>query len=158
MGASGNLKPHKKLTNFFNRQKIQKPIDVDISWLCVGHVDEFATFVPDSSSAKGFKLVYSDIDVAYTLMESQDPNTALPKYDDGHRYPTVGSIVNDNALRALNEDLRDDYLLPILDQYKTAFGLTEDDVIRIPALFEEALWLREVYGRAYSRNCEFSGG
>jgi protein-arginine deiminase len=137
-GESGNLKPHKKLTKFFKDQLVQKPIGVDISWLCVGHVDEFATFIPDPASDKGFRLVYSDIDMGYDLLEQQNRNLSLPRYESGHHFATVGDILDDNAVRATNEDLRDDYLHPILDQYISEFGLVEEDIIRIPALFEVA--------------------
>jgi hypothetical protein len=137
-GASGNYEPHKKMVRFLNQQLVQQPIEVDISWLCVGHVDEFATFIPDASSDKGFKLVYSDIDLGYDLIAGLDSDYALPLYGSGHHYDTVGDILADDALTALNEDLRDDYLLPILEQYTTEFGLEESDIIRIPALFEVA--------------------
>jgi len=137
-GAYGSLVPHKKMTRFLNQQKLQSPIEVDISWLCVGHVDEFASFIPDPSSEKGFKLVYSDIDLGYDLLEGLSRSKELPLYGSGHHYDTVGDILDDNSLRALNEDLRDDYLLPILEQYTTEFGLEEGDLIRIPAMFEVA--------------------
>ena len=138
LGAAGSYEPHKKMSRFLNEQLIQNPIEVDISWLCVGHVDEFATFIPDVSSGQGFKLVYSDIDLGYDLLEGLNSDKLLPLYESGHHYPTVGDILADDALAALNEDLRDDYLLPILEQYTTEFALDEADIIRIPALFEVA--------------------
>ena len=125
------------LANFLKDQTIQAPVEMDTSWLCVAHVDEFSSFVPDPSSPKGFKALMADVDSAWELLEAMDPATELPRYNSGHGFPTVGSIVNDPELRALNEEIMNDHMEPIIDQFKAEFGLTEDDIIRIPTLFEE---------------------
>ena len=46
-GASGGfLDPQAtKLFEMFEENRLQAPFEVDISWLCVGHVDEFMTFI-----------------------------------------------------------------------------------------------------------------
>jgi hypothetical protein len=124
------------LSEFLESQSVQDPVQVDTSWLCVGHVDEFSSFVPDASSPKGFKMLYSDVDAAYDLLETLDPNLSLPRYASDHGYATPGEILGDSALRVENEALRDDYLLPILDTFKAEFGLDDSDVILIPTLFE----------------------
>ena len=129
---------HPELTSFLDEQSVQAPVKLDITWLCVGHVDEFVTFVPDPSSNKGFKMLITDTEVGYEFFESLDPSSTLPKYGADHGYSTVGAIVNDNALRMLNEDIQMDYIDPNIEAFKTEFGLTEDDIIRIPMLFEEA--------------------
>jgi protein-arginine deiminase len=125
------------LSTFLESQAIQAPVRFDTTWLCVGHVDEFSSFVPDPSSPKGFKALLADIDAAYALFETLDPDMALPRYANTHGYATVGEILDDTALRAVNEDVRDDYLLPIREQFKTEFGLDDSDIIAIPTLFEE---------------------
>jgi hypothetical protein len=125
------------LANFLESQSVQEPVQMNTAWLCVGHVDEFSSFVPDPSSAKGFKALLADVDAAYEFLEGLDPNMTLPKYEDDHGYATVGEIVNDSALRALNEEIRDDYMNPIRQQFLTEFGLDESDIIPIPTLFEE---------------------
>jgi hypothetical protein len=125
------------LADFLESQTVQDPIQIDTTWLCVGHVDEFSSFVPDTSSAKGFKALLADVDAAYALLESLDPSMQLPQYADDHGYATIGELVNDANLRALNEELRDDHLLPIREQFKTEFNLDDSDIISIPTLFEE---------------------
>lgn len=125
------------LANFLASQSVQAPVQMNTAWLCVGHVDEFSSFVPDPSSPKGFKALLADVDAAYELLESLDPSMYLPKYEDDHGYATVGELVNDSALRALNEELRDDYMNPIRQQFITEFGLEPSDIIGIPTLFEE---------------------
>ena len=125
------------LANQLDSQVVQEPFTLDITWLCVGHVDEFITFVPDASSEKGFKLLITDVDAGYDFLESLDSNMSIPQYSD-HGYTTVGQILNDSHLQGLNEDIQLDYLDPAWEALQTELGLTEDDVIRIPMLFEEA--------------------
>src|SRR5690606_30474181 len=43
-----------------------------------------------------------------------------------------------SALRNLNNDIQSDYLDPILDTFKKELGLDDEDIIRFPALFENA--------------------
>ncbi|WP_052546622.1 protein-arginine deiminase family protein [Enhygromyxa salina] len=124
------------LADFLHSQTVQAPVEIDTTWLCVGHVDEFASFVPDPSSPKGFKVLLGDIDAGYELLESMDPNTSLPRYAADHGFATVGEIVDDANLRALNDDVRDDYLNPIRDQFKQEFALDDSDIISVPSIFE----------------------
>ncbi len=135
-GRQGNEGMGPELSNFLASQQLQAPVEVDSTWLCVGHVDEFATFIPDPSSEKGFKLLMADTRSAYALVETLDPNQTLPRYQQVHGVSTVGSIQDDNGLRALNDEIQLDELDPILAQFKTEFGLTDDDVILIPTIFE----------------------
>jgi len=135
-GATDQVGPNDILTTFLDDQLLQAPLQLDVEWLCVGHVDEFLTFIPDPSSAKGLKLLYADVDAAYAVLQSMSPSASIPRYSGTHGYSTVGSLLNDSQLTALNHDIRDDYLTPILDQLKAALELDESDVIRIPSLFE----------------------
>jgi protein-arginine deiminase len=125
------------LSDFLESQSVQDPVQMNTAWLCVGHVDEFSSFVPDPSSAKGFKALLADVDAAYAFLEGLDPNMSLPRYENDHGFATVGEIVNDGALRALNEEMRDDYMNTIRQQFLTEFGLEESDIINVPTLFEE---------------------
>ena len=63
---------------------------------------------------------------------------SLPKYANDHGFSTVGRILNDGALRRLNEDIQLDYIEPTWETFQVEMGLTEDDLIRVPMLFEEA--------------------
>lgn len=57
---------------FFQAQRIQKPIVLDSTWLDVGHVDEFLSFVPDYSGtanpAKPFKVLIASPRLAYLML------------------------------------------------------------------------------------------
>lgn len=137
-GAGDRLHPSEELMNFLSSQRVQEPFWPDTTWLCVGHVDEYMTFVPDPSSEKGFKMVFTDTDLAWSILDGMDPEIRLSRYSRGHGYDTVGEIVGDAALRAANEDIQRDHLDPLLAEYKAELGLTDDDVILIPGIFEES--------------------
>jgi hypothetical protein len=135
-GRQGGQGLHPEMAAYLAAQKIQAPFQLDTLWLCVGHVDEFSTFVPDPDSPKGFKLVISDVPAAWALLEDLDPQTALPLYGADHGYATVGAILADAALRNLNDDLQADELDPIRTKMMTELGLDESDIIYLPSLFE----------------------
>ena len=147
-GQQGDTGIHPETAAFLAAQEVQAPFEVDSTWLCVGHVDEWISFIPDASSPKGFKMLYADIDAGYALLEQQDPATSIGRYGPDHGYATIGEIINDPGLRAYNEDLRDDHLLPIRAQMLDELGLTEDDVIDVPSLFEEVQGFCRSPGRA----------
>ncbi|MCA9699570.1 MAG: hypothetical protein KC431_18735, partial [Myxococcales bacterium] len=108
--------PNQILQDFLDEQSLQAPIRVDTTWLCIGHVDEFLSFIPDPDSARGFKFLITDTDAAWTILEAMDPNTALPRYDQSHGYATVGSMLADQNLRAVNEDLQANRLDAVREQ------------------------------------------
>lgn len=108
-----------------------------MSFLCVGHIDEISSFVPDPTAPRGFRLLISDTEAGYTLLDSLDPNLELPRYGADHGYATVGEMADDVALRAVNEDYQRDYLDAAVDTFALELGVTEEEIIRVPAIFEE---------------------
>ncbi len=127
------------LFDFLDNQIVQAPILVDTSWLCVGHVDEFMAFIPDDTAPRGFRLLFTDTGAAWDLLDTLDPSSPLPRYAgrQNHNISTVGGIVNDNGIRALNDDIQADYLDPILADLTAELALTPDEIILFPGLFEE---------------------
>jgi protein-arginine deiminase len=142
-GSRVGAAPHEDVVAFLYDQAVQAPVELDTSWLCIGHVDEYVSFLPDPSRDKGFVVAFADTRAAYTLIDGLDGETALPRYapegiEQGHGYGTLEDIRGDAALRALNDDVQRDHLDPIREQMKEAFGLTDDDFVFFPTLFEEA--------------------
>lgn len=122
--------------DFFAAQRVQAPFLLDTSWLCVGHIDEVQTIIPDPAAPKGFKLWISDTDAGWALLDAMDPGTPLPKYAGNTAYATIGDITESAALRDLNRQAQTDHLDPMLTTLMAELGLDESDVVRIPALFE----------------------
>lgn len=136
-GREGDLGLHPDMATQLVDQEIQAPVELDTLWLCVGHVDEYSSFVPDPESPKGFKFLLSDVPSAWALLESLPPDMPLPLYASDHPpFATVADFLDDVALRNLNDDLQADELDVIHDIAIAEFGLEESDIILVPSLFE----------------------
>jgi protein-arginine deiminase len=60
------------LEEFLKKQIVQPPIELDTSWLTVGHVDEMLTFVPDGKG--GSKLLIVSPELAYDILRDLRTN------------------------------------------------------------------------------------
>lgn len=118
-------------------QEIQRPFELDTTWLCVGHVDEFSTILPDPAAPKGFRLLLADVTSMYALLDGL-PDGDLGRYGQDYGYGSVGELRGDPGLRAYNEDLQIDHLDPIRAVFKKELGLDDADIVAIPTLFEPA--------------------
>jgi hypothetical protein len=139
-GAVDGYAPRAKpLFTFFDEVGLQAPIQIDTSWLCVGHVDEFMTFLPDPTAPRGFRYVIADVDAAWAVLDAMDPSTPLPRYAgrQNHDYATVGEIVADAGLRSLNDDLMRERIEPMLTLMTAELGLQSEEILRLPSLFED---------------------
>lgn len=140
-GGSRDRLPHGDLNDAFEEAGVQAPFSIDTSWLCVGHVDEYVSFVPDPSARQGFRLVVASTRVGYALIDSMSGSTRLPRYagtNTGYGYSTVGEIQADRGLRAYNEDLQDLYIDPAIKRMMAELDLSASEVIEVPAAFHPA--------------------
>lgn len=136
--AGGGADVNDDVKDMLDDMLVQAPFEVDTSFLCVGHIDEFTTFIPDPSSDKGFKLVVGDAEVGLEWLATVDSGFQIPQYQGyPHNVGTVGQIQNDAHIIALQTELQEDYIEPNIAIFKAELGLTEEDIIRIPALYEE---------------------
>ncbi len=117
-------------------QEIQEPFELDSTWLCVAHVDEFSTFVPDPTSPKGFRLLLADIPAMYELLDSLPGNLQISRYGQPYGYQTVAQLRDDNGLRAYNFDIQQDHMTEMRAVFKQELGLDDSDIIEIPSIFE----------------------
>jgi hypothetical protein len=141
-GKKGSSGPVAALTDHLDSQRVQAPFYVDTTWLCVGHIDEFTTFLPDPTAPRGFRFLFSDTRAGWEIVEATDPGTSLPLYAptdswSGHGIPNVGAMAEESSLKAYNEDIQLQYLDPILEQFKEEFGLLEEEIVLFPSVFEE---------------------
>ncbi|MCK6504663.1 hypothetical protein L6R53_14875 [Myxococcota bacterium] len=136
-GASRSSRPHAALREMLEAQEVQAPFELDVSWLCVGHVDEFLTFLPDPDSDKGFVMWVADTTLGWEALEALDPDMEIPQYRTTHGYRTIGQILADTALLRVNEDVQAEGIDPNVERMMEHLGLEESDIVRVPALFEE---------------------
>lgn len=135
-GDTGDNAIDPELADFLESDGAQAPFTLDVSWLCVGHVDEFVTMIPDQTSPKGFRVAIADTNRAWELLEGMDPNTALPKYIADYGVRNVGDLVNSNELRTLNAETQRLYIDPAKAKLIEELGLEESDFIYFPDIFE----------------------
>ena len=144
-----------QLRAFLNAQRVQGPVfTVDTSWLHVGHVDEFASFIP-ASTPRGWKLLVASPRGARTQMQNlvaANPANGLQEMFVGERwYPlgssttstspyaaarTINSILADAALMTFNQNAQA-HIDTIRQAIQTETGITDAEIIEIPFLMWE---------------------
>ncbi|MEO5928957.1 MAG: protein-arginine deiminase family protein, partial [Candidatus Kapaibacterium sp.] len=75
-GAAFRLTMDADLEEFLKAQVVQSPIDLDSSWLTVGHVDELISFVPaaDANPFKRYALLIASPRRAMQILRNLDQN------------------------------------------------------------------------------------
>uniref|UniRef100_A0A8C9PLX0 Protein-arginine deiminase n=1 Tax=Spermophilus dauricus TaxID=99837 RepID=A0A8C9PLX0_SPEDA len=129
-----------RVGDFLQAQQVQAPVELYSDWLTVGHVDEFMTFIPVPGT-KEFRLLMASTSACYKLFRE--------KQKEGHgeaimfkglggmssKRITINKILSNENL--VQENL---YFQRCLDWnrdiLKKELGLTEQDIIDLPALFK----------------------
>ncbi|MGQ0641725.1 MAG: protein-arginine deiminase family protein [Gemmatimonadaceae bacterium] len=142
---------------FLVQQRVQPIVNIDTSWLDVGHVDEVMVIVPDADPGRRFRLVVANsqlaVDIlkeAQTLHESGPAAHPLTKMFRRRRWdgaPAPESIAQStNAAqtvkkvrdrgRVFNEKIQTLRLRPIRDRLAAALGIAVADVIEVPVIYD----------------------
>ncbi len=143
-GASETDFPEPSFSRFLAGQGYQDPVLVDTSWLLVGHIDETTSFVK-AGGPLGWKMLLADTALGKKLLEDARAAGAGAArmfvgkrwYDwDGNATPaetTIAQVLADeevmamSATAAVKEERQ-------FEQFAAATGLTEADILRVPAL------------------------
>ncbi|XP_075462092.1 protein-arginine deiminase type-2 isoform X3 [Ascaphus truei] len=127
----------KVVRDFLHAQRVQAPIELFTDWLLVGHVDEFMTFVP-TSDKKGFRLLLASPVACYRVFRQKKQegfgDATMFQGLETKRW-TITKILSTDIILKENNYVQQciDWNRDILKQ---ELGLTEDDIIDIPALFK----------------------
>jgi protein-arginine deiminase len=129
------------LQQFLIAQQVQAPVKLFSDWLSVGHIDEFMTFVP-APSPKGFKLLLASPDACYQLLQDlqsqgwEDRQLREGKaFSWGSAAISIKDILADERLEASNKRFQR-FINQNQDILIDALGLTADDIIHLPMLFQ----------------------
>lgn len=140
-GQDGGEGPVAALRDYLDSLEHQRPFWIDTSWLCVGHIDEVTSFVPDPTAPRGFRFLMADTDLGWQALNAVPANTPLDRHgrtgERGHGRRTAGAYTSDPALRAYNQDIQRDALDPTLQVFRDEIGLLDEEIVRVPAYFEE---------------------
>ncbi|HEY9808365.1 MAG TPA: protein-arginine deiminase family protein [Halomicronema sp.] len=136
-GNAGSVAFHPDVIDFLKAQEIQgPPLDIDTSWLAIRHVDEIISFIP-TPSGKPLMMIVSP-EEGVKLLKSLDKK--------GHKnelinrglssQTTVSSALQNKNLIEYNLRLQAKNINAIEEKVKREFNLTNDQIIRVPAMFD----------------------
>lgn len=135
----------KVVTDFLYAQQVQPPVELYSSWLAVGHVDEFLTFVP-WDNVLGFKLLLASPRRAFEILAdlSQAGKGGEPilsgRKDAGGRLieRPIDGMLNDQKLIAANAIYQRniDWNRTVL---KKEIGVSEAEILDIPVIYTPTL-------------------
>lgn len=150
-GKTATFYPDPVFVELVESQRMQDPVYVDTSWLVVGHVDEFFSFIP-ASTPRGWALLVADPRGAKTILDglvtkgqgTSKVFSGKQVWGDRGEIPaetTVDGVLADAEILSTSQQAatKIDAALAVV---KAATGLGDDEIVRVPFLFETT------YGRS----------
>lgn len=122
--------PSEVVRTFLHGTGMQSPFSLDVSWLCVGHIDEVLTFLPDKNAPRGFRMYVADTSVGLRMLQSMDASLTLPRYQR-----TASNVAEDAALLSFNERVQREKIEPTIEIMRRELALTDEEIVRVPAFF-----------------------
>lgn len=151
----------KILRIFLTSQKVQPVIPIDTSWLLVGHVDEFLSFVPSQKdSSTPFKALYADPELMIFMIQEtrrvsgtgiRQTNFFRGKYyHDKNEVGLFEESLNDLLVPSLNlisynNKLQTQKLNPIKERLQQGLKMLKNDFISMPVAFFATLEVSSSY-------------
>ena len=134
---------------FLQAQETQEPIELDTSWLAVGHVDEFVQFLPAPNTERGWVMMVDDplagLDILRKVSEgghgdqeafsrpklpTDNPDWCLPPNDTLNEHLSKPNFTELNEYAAAK-------IQSNIDILKQKTGITDEEIFRVPATFYE---------------------
>lgn len=144
-GRTKSFFPDKSFAAMVDAQAQQPAIDIDTSWLSVGHVDETLSFVK-ANTPRGWKLLVNDARMAKKMLEDQvaaghgDVAMFVGKswvdLETGEEKPaeiTIAKVLADTEVMRASAEAAVEVDAQ-LAKLKAELGLSEDEIIRVPFL------------------------
>jgi len=139
-GNIASYYPDKTFLEMIEAQKVQQPLYIDTSWLLVGHVDETLSFIK-ATSPRGWVMLVNDPTLAKTMLETQSAagNGAVPMFigkfwsQSQAAQVTIDQVLADTEVMQASAEAATEIAAQVAI-IKTATGLTEAEIIRIPYL------------------------
>lgn len=150
--ADKRIGPSEAMMKLLYAQGVQDPIYLDVTWLAVGHVDEFISFVPSPDAKLGFKVLVADPAGGLALLEkaikeghgktpmiSYVPQSAAEKaaFKEAQLHnPTIAAFVADKEIQDM-QAYAERKIAENLVILRNAIGVTDEDIVRIPNFYWE---------------------
>ncbi len=122
-----------------NASGIQDLVEIDTSFLLVGHIDETVSFTKSSQGTHGWEVLVADTTQGWNLLRGQCPNPTAPAckttiFAGTGWQTTIGAVVNDTDIANANA-----WAVTEIDsqreQLKQATGIVDADFVSIPAVW-----------------------
>ncbi|KAM4058919.1 protein-arginine deiminase (PAD) domain-containing protein [Hirsutella rhossiliensis] len=160
MGSPEGKKLH--MMAFLEAQEVQEPLRIDTSWLGVGHIDEFMQFLPVESERGWVMAVDDPLTALKMLKKAQQDGQGGVKAVSRPRFPTdptkacypadtIDQVINKTDFTSVQENSAKEIQRNI-DIIKRETGITDREIVRIPALYYYAGKSRPHW------NCELAEG
>ncbi|MFH8769815.1 protein-arginine deiminase domain-containing protein [Streptomyces sp. NPDC017958] len=139
-GESG-ARPSKAMRTLLASQGLQDPLLLDTSWLSVGHVDEFVQFLP-ADTPRGWRIGVADPKAGLRLLRDarRDGHGRTRMFSvpglSGQPAPkeTIDQALTSRHLVADNE-MAAKRIAADLEILKRETGITDGEIVRVPALY-----------------------
>jgi len=120
---------------------VQEPFSVDTSWLCVGHVDELVTFLPDPLAPQGFVALIPDPEAGLRVLDRVDSTQPLRRYaavpGEAPRGPSTAAELAENPWNRLyNSAIATGPMARLRRTLRDELGLADREIVGLPMLFE----------------------
>ncbi|XWX01265.1 hypothetical protein V2A60_009291 [Cordyceps javanica] len=143
MGSQFGEKP--EMVKFLDAQEVQAPIEIDTTWLEVGHTDEFMQFLPAKSERGWVMMVDDPLAGLALLQEAQKSGNGKVRALSRAKLSTDWAdtclptdSIDDVLSRANFTEIQQycyDSIKANIDILKRETGITDREIIRVPALF-----------------------
>ncbi|KAK2599053.1 hypothetical protein QQS21_005520 [Conoideocrella luteorostrata] len=146
MGGTESGKP--EVLKFFKAQEAQDPILLDSTWLYVKHVDEIVSFLP-AKTKRGWRISIVDPRMGLEALKKLKADghgevklTSHPTMQNQTDVPTVNKFLEDKQTQdAASHSAK--IMQKNLEILKTETGITDDDIVRVPAVMASMTKLKE---------------
>ena len=142
VGVQNGTTMHPEIIAFLEAQGMQTPaLEIDTSWLTIGHVDEVINFVP-SKDRKQFRILFPSPSLATCLLQQallhgHKKTMVFPgKADEisiGELYEQIACSEESQKIHQALQETR--------QKIKEGLGVGEADFVELPALFSKGLAL-----------------
>lgn len=138
-GKNGAASLDPTIVSMLNVQGLQGPaLALDTGWLEIQHVDEMICWVPTGNPAHPYKVMVPDTTKTIALLDEwiaagHGSKAFLSRFQSGW---TVSSTRANSSLMTTNTTLQSTRIEPMITAIKTAWGLEESDLIRVPSLYD----------------------
>ncbi|XP_073512252.1 protein-arginine deiminase type-1-like [Phyllobates terribilis] len=133
----GNMRMSRVVRDFLGAQQVQAPVFLFSTWLYVGHIDEFMSFVP-APDRKGFRLLLASPRSCLQVLtqkQKEGHGDAVMFEGLGTTEYTIDDILADETLKQSSETCQENIDLN-RKIMKKELGLSEDDIIDVPMLYK----------------------